>query len=216
MLPGLFGLQARQKTLRFVTSATSISGTVNWPAGVQQGDFAVLVNVATDSAGGAPSGVTPAGWNAFGFNIGTGSPVRIRARMSTKDCDGTETGAITGMAGGESNSYVLLLFRPSFYGGFANGTSDGNTTDGNPTAVTVTPVNDTVCILVAFAYAYGTTAVFSSETPSGLPISVATSNAALLVKAGIYLWSPPANSFDMNDLGDKNGIGVALIRMRTE
>lgn len=192
---------------------SSITSTISWPANVSDNDIAIVVNVATSSSGGAPSGVTPTGFNAGGFNYGSGEPVRLRARVSYRECDGTETGSIVGMNGDESNFYVLLVFRPNFPAEFISGTftHDAEVTDGDPPSVSLSSVSSSPLILsIAFVGTDGT-ASFSSLSPT-FDDSITTSGGNLLLYYKVDKNSAQALSADANDLGNKNILAVAQLQ----
>ena len=95
-------------TMDFIAVSTSTISNISYPAGAQAGDLAILIDLET--AGSAPSLVTPSGYDTLYNNAGSAS----RLAISIKTLTSGDTGAVVGMSGGKSlGGKSLWIYRPS-------------------------------------------------------------------------------------------------------
>lgn len=190
--------------LTFVASAITTSGAnITIPATAQIGDVAVLVDRASTNLS-APASVTPTGWTAVNnlTNTGTSQP---RQNLSMKTLVSGDPGlAITGMNGGNNNSKLMLVFRPSKPATFAAQDVAGQATTAAPTNQTVN-ASSSVKTLIVFA-AYGSGSAQSVSTKSFSPSADAeiASGTALYLAYKIYNSNPADVTVSMVDSGNSN------------
>ena len=97
----------------FVSSATGSASTIAMPT-VQTGDIVILNNNATSSTN-APTAVTPSGWtNVVNTSVNSSTALRMMIHYRVITNGASESGTtITGMSGGVTNRYNILVYRPS-------------------------------------------------------------------------------------------------------
>lgn len=138
--PGFFGQALRELTP--VGSTTSSASTIAWPAGVQAGDIAILVDhgMALD---GNPSDVVPGNMTKVDTStdsVGTETIYYVRRTVSRRICTGSESGTITGINASGRNRKTLTVLRPNWSAGYGAHVGTSVTmTASNPGARSVSP-----------------------------------------------------------------------------
>jgi hypothetical protein len=97
-------------TVVFVASDESSGSTVPLPAGVLEGDFLVMVDVAGRVGGSSVTAVTPAGWTNQ-VNLASSAYSHQRMMVHTKIAGAAEAGPYTGMNDTGERKAVLAFRR---------------------------------------------------------------------------------------------------------
>jgi hypothetical protein len=194
------------RSISLFASATSTGETINMPAGVRDGDFVVLVD---SLAVGDTAVVTPTGFTRS-YSLGiTGGWARNHI-VSTRlvESSSEANGVLTGGVGSSNTRKILLVFRGNVkINTVRKMHSAGTITNGNPAAVTLISGGRKAPLLVyGVAHAQSSATIpFSSTSPAfGDQIFI----DSLRIGYTTYsLGSSPSNqTFDINDLGNANGI----------
>lgn len=107
-IPGMPAMMAGDLSLKFLTSAVGLSGTITIPAETRAGDILVM----QDSGGGAfvpPTALAPAGWTEMGNTTGT----KVRFQSRYKIAESSDAGSSMSTLGVLGGAAIISVFRPS-------------------------------------------------------------------------------------------------------
>lgn len=210
MIPGLIspriGILAAgggggASSFTFRDSAVSNGATIAVPAGVQDNDFGILIDLASNTAGGsAPSAVTPTNWTN---RLSTTNGDDTRLMVSTKVLTGAEaSGSITGMNDSVEEKIMLVFTPASAISTVTFSAFNTQFTGSNPSTQTVSASGQSSpLIVIGFAArADGTTAAFSTASPS-FTATVLTGDSDAIAGYKIYAGSPQNHTIDCDVLG---------------
>jgi len=187
------------QTIAFRASATSTNtaGTIVAPSGIVAGDLLVLYDSAANNTT-IPTAVIPSGFGSPAIINQTFSTNR-RVIVSMKIANGTEAGAtITGMSVNNTVNKILIVFSTNGATSSIAYDVDFQSTDGDPTAQTVTSASGSPP-LVVLAFYRNTTGVSFSPTEDGSVV-----NGGQQGKYKIYNSSPADVTVDLGDAGTAN------------
>jgi hypothetical protein len=203
MHPGFGGAAAVVNSLSYLTSAQSALTTITIPATAQIGDLAVFIDAANTGFIGAPSLVTPSGWNLL-FNL-TLSTWRFAGHW--KILTAGEPGAnITGMAGGiTAEEKIMHVFRPVTPLTLVTpSTWNSEATTGDPAAQNVVASAGTPALVVIGAWFAQTANVDPRSSTPALDQETSQTGAVndnIWLGSKVYNSSPVDHSIDMDDEG---------------
>lgn len=213
MLPGMTPFMAAVPfAMPVFATALSATPSVNWPAGVQSGDFALLFSSARKGTNSNPTAVTPGGFTAvYNETTGLGNNNTGRTMVYRRICDGSETGTITAL-NDDTEGTILVVYRPTKPITGATGFAPNKNGDaGNVSPLTVDPTGQ-----AAPALSFGMRLSPSGGTPLSVPAGAALYETAN-VDAGVYLMLRAEDlqitAWDIGDNGNWNGLfvgGIAL------
>lgn len=174
------------------------SATITVPGTARTGDFLLLVDISSNSSGGAvPTNVVPSGWTQIS-TVGAGA---VRGTSSWKLATSSDPGAtVTGMDA-LFDAKLLVVFRPNIPATSAS-TADPaiELTGGDPTAQTITSGSGTVPLVSIGVY------WASAEEPQGRSFSPAAdgeiNNGSILYlryKSYNFGTTPSDITVDMSD-----------------
>jgi hypothetical protein len=150
-LPGMQGVinmiaaAPRVASVAVFGSSTSSSPSMNFPAGIQEGDLLVHMDTAWNTSG-IPSSVLPVGFiNIFD----TPAANRLRQIVSYKIATGSESGSLAGMTGATEETKAMYVFRGDIpITGAVVGSTHVEATDGNPVAQLIAAASGTPPLIV--------------------------------------------------------------------
>lgn len=182
----------------FATVAAS-AAALNWPASLQAGDVAVIIQAAQSITGtGTPVSVVPSGFTLIGETYGV-SPVRFRVNAARKILTGSESGTITGMTGNAYSDRTLYVFRPNVPCTLVTHKSyQGEVTaaSGDPALQTVPSGSGSAPLIIMAMTGDGAgTPAFSTESPA-LTKQVSPGTGYTLTGYRIYTSAPVDGSYD--------------------
>lgn len=182
-------------SLSLVGSPTSSSAaTVAWPAGLQAGDLAVLLDYASGFS--VPANVVPTGFT----QIVTAGAVVARGSANYKILTGTETGNITGMSGLILGKLLYIFRADSAIAAVNPSTWNAEATASDPAAQTVA-ASSGIAPLIVLAMCFGTdgNVSFSTASPAFTATTQYGSSNSGMGGYKIYLSSPVDHLVDMVD-----------------
>jgi len=188
---------------------TSTAQTIVFPAGIQTGDIAVLMDC-VGSADGSPTTVTPAGFTTVDSRSYASSSIKVV--ISRRLCVSSDSGqTITGMTGVTHRGKILLIVRNANY---TNSVTQSNVlyqvTDGNPSAqvwTAPTPVNALIGGVFGFNGASSFTAFTDVASQTGEPSG--------RIRLGVAYVNGGAATYtiDSGDTGSSNALWSFNIRV---
>jgi hypothetical protein len=202
---------AQALTLEFVASAVSSGSSVTIPASAAAGDLAVYIDYAVNQESidiTPPSSVTPWGFSNFvnrgvTWNAGPLNDFGARGMISRRILTAGDPGSgRTGMTGNNSNSKILMIFRPSLAATAAVASVSSQATNGNPSSQSVLAGSGAAPLVVIGAAAHGGgLGSFSTTSPS---FTAQETRNRLRAGYRIYNTSPADHTVDKGDQGDGN------------
>jgi len=205
-----------RKTLTHVASATSTGSTISWPAGIQAGDIAILVDNAM-ATGSNPTNVVPGAMTQVDTTTDSASLYNIRRTISRRICTGSESGSMTGLNGSGKNAKTLTILRPNWALGYGSHVgSSVVVSTSNPSARSVSPgVNVAPLLAVGSKF---------SDTNGSLTMSGGDGVIAHQVNAGSNQYSTafkwmlnPGDeatiAWDAGSDGNWTSVGATLIKL---
>lgn len=199
--------------LAYRSVATSTAATITIPSGARIGDFAVLVDYATNSTASQPTLVTPTGWTSSGEIGFTSATTGSRLAISHKILAFGDAGlSITGLDGTEGELKALYVWRVKGRPLLSVTVNDQaeEITDGNPASQTcnaslgagISPV-----IVIAGAGNRGGTSGFDTQTPAfEATTNVGAGTPRLTAGRTLYNWGPVDQIVDNADKGNNNAL----------
>lgn len=173
------GLTAPTSYSYFTSTTSSGATSPTWPASIQAGDIAILVNSVAASASGN-QGIVPPGFINLTHSF-TGGGGGMRTICSYKVLTGSETGSITTMGvSGTGNGSVLIIYR-------GNTVINGITLSSlNQETTTNAPANQTLT-MTGVTGPYIGFAVYISNASITTRGSTTASSRELTASSGIYV-----------------------------
>lgn len=196
-------------TLAMVASASSVSGSITWPGGLQAGDVAFICDWLRQSSG-TPTEVVASDFTKIfaDGNTGTNSQHMV---LEYKILTGAESGSLTVQDGTSADGKVMLIFRgnvPIAAVSPSTPTSSG-VTASNPAAQNILASGGTAPLVVLGCF--GASSAIDPRTWSPSPDGeVGSSNNQCWVGYKIYNSSPADHSIDMDDEGSQIMMGLYL------
>lgn len=196
--PGLFGQALRELTP--VASTTSSGSTIAWPAGIQAGDIAILVDHGM-SEDATPTNVVPGTMTQIDSSADSAGSVPlyyVRRTISRRICTGTESGTVNGINASHRNRKTLTILRPNWPAGYGAHVGTSVTmTASNPGARSVSPgANSAPLISIGSKF---------SENSGALSMSAGTGGVSHQVLGGSVNYDT-AFKFMLNP-GEEQAIG---------
>ena len=161
-------------TLAYFDSATSTAETITFPASIQAGDIIVLHDVA--------------------------SAIDFRVTCSYKIADGTESGALTGMNGDDTNNKIMMVFRGAT-AAVIPGSASSSKSYNDPDPISVVAESGPEPLIVFGLYRSTTVPTRTFSPAEDAEFSSSTVHYA---KYKIYNTSPQTTTIDVDDTGDVN------------
>lgn len=205
-------------TMSLVAQSVSETTAISWPAGIQAGDLAILMQYAGDTYSNV---IIPGGSSiAYQSIAGGGGTDDCAMSLSGKVCDGTETGSFNGInASTDTTGKAILVFRGDAATNFfavAPFTMVGIA--GDPTAQVVNAQDYLPVIIVlaiAGSQAAGIAADFTSASPAFDGVVYSAAGGTRVAAFGFKIYdvgeTPVAHTIDSGDLGSSNGLATGLI-----
>lgn len=191
----LLASSSRPYALSFVASETSTASTITIPASAQEGDVAILYDVA--NSGSTPTSVTPTGWTSIRSDAGSIS----RQNSSAKVLVAADAGAsITGMSGTNWENKTLIVVRPNVPArSFVAAGANGETTSGTPANQTVTASAGSAPLIVVAGYTISGS--FGTLTFSPTQDATVSNGSFQRLRYKIYNSAPADVTVGMSDAG---------------
>jgi hypothetical protein len=195
-------------TLSFLGSAESIASTITIPAGVQDGDVAILFDAAS---GSSDTNGVPSGWTGA---IVQGPISSESVQISYKILASSDASAsITGLDGLGWDKVMLVFRGSSAISAVSSEDWALELTAGDPSSQTVNASGQTAPLVVfGVARVNSGTAAFSTASPA-FDGMVANSDADMLVGYKIYNAAPADHSIDMGDIATRVALGSGFLEM---
>jgi len=196
-------------SISVVASATSVSGTITWPGGLQAGDVAFICDWLRQSSG-TPTEVVASGFTKIfsDGNTGTNSQHML---LEYKILTGSESGSLTVQDGTSADGKVMLIIRgnEAIARVTASTPTNSGVTASNPSPQDILASGGTPPLIALGCF--GASSAISPRTWSPSPDGeVGSSNNQCWVGYKIYNSSPADHSIDMDDEGSQIMMGLYL------
>jgi len=208
-IPGTYGLYRGSAgpvaniSLLSVTNGDS-SQTMAWPAGIQAGDVAILIDRAALLTGAPPASVTPTGFTVITDDQITQASGQVSQRLVTsyRVLDGSETGSISGMVANGGAKILYIIRGDSPIVAVAPSAFNHVATAADPAAQTVSASGQpTPLIVLGVAIASNGSAAFTTATPAFDATQPGGIASPAIAGYKIYNASAANHTVDMADLG---------------
>lgn len=190
-------------TVSLFSTTTSTGTTIAWPASLQAGDVAVLVDRAATVSGSPPPSVVPTGFTGLTDDQTTQGIGQVSQRLvnSWRLLDGSESGNITGLNGtGGKVLYIIRGDNPIV--GVTPSVWNHQATTGDPTSQSVLASGQaTPLAVIGAAVGSAGSAAFSTASPAFDATQTAGTGAPLIAGYKLYNSLPANHTIDMADLG---------------